>query len=727
MTVSNESIKTSVMIGNGSNKSWPFTIRCTSADDLRIVYVDANGVETDVTADFSVALNGDQKTSPGGTVTYPVAASALTASESLVIVLDKAYLQDLDLTLGGNFNPESIEDALDDNTQLIQQVHEKAERAMALPISVTGYSSELPTPVPGKPLVWGTSGLVNSDSTVSTTDADSVTFTPEGTGAVATTVKNYLWYGRYVDNHIPSGATDHTAGIQSALDAYAGKEVRFRERNYTITGQLDVYPGTGLIGQGGLDFYKPNTQGTWANVEHTSAPGFLLGRGARMEKMGFYYPDQVTSGTPTVYDYAIASDVSDAEFNGNNPGIVLRDLILVNPYRGINLDGDTSDLTPNTGAVEISGVRMYPLDIGIRVGATASEMNFTDIVFSPLFWQASTGQAIRSWVPNNGTSCILIQSGQGVQMVNTTMFGHKRGIYLYNPAITSVVPEGSINFLMASNCLFDGLVHGIEVTGYFGIGDGQFTGCHFESRNFGDDTAVDCHAVYFNETYHNNFVDFAGCKFMGTAGDHIHVESADTSSYSKINVTGGGFYTVNPYSRTTGEFNNLYMDQLQGQLKVIGAEFINLVHTSSSPVNYFNVQNARRLTTIGNTSQDTTSRRYKIGTVTWKQHHDDDFLPSTNADIWGATPAVYHQIASAATITIPTHGNTFLVTGTTNITDIADTWNGRPPVTLIFSGALTLTDSANLVLSSNFTTTNGDTLQLGYYNGNWYEISRSVN
>ena len=69
------------------------------------------------------------------------------------------------------------------------------------------------------------------------------------------------------------------------------------------------------------------------------------------------------------------------------------------------------------------------------------------------------------------------------------------------------------------------------------------------------------------------------------------------------------------------------------------------------------------------------------------------------------------NIASASTITPPSTGSSFNITGTTAITTIASTnsWNGRV-ICLIFAGALTLTHSSNLALpgSANITTAAND-------------------
>lgn len=82
------------------------------------------------------------------------------------------------------------------------------------------------------------------------------------------------------------------------------------------------------------------------------------------------------------------------------------------------------------------------------------------------------------------------------------------------------------------------------------------------------------------------------------------------------------------------------------------------------------------------------------------------------------------DIASVSTITIPNTGSYFVVTGTTTITGINDSWNGRA-VLLKFSGALTLTNSASLVLfGSNITTAAGDTLLIANESaGVWRAVS----
>lgn len=91
---------------------------------------------------------------------------------------------------------------------------------------------------------------------------------------------------------------------------------------------------------------------------------------------------------------------------------------------------------------------------------------------------------------------------------------------------------------------------------------------------------------------------------------------------------------------------------------------------------------------------------------------------------YGAT----NTIASAASLTLPSGQDTYLISGTTGITSINTAASARGRVIqLVFQGILTVTAGSNLSISSNFTTTAGATLSLvcADDSGNWYEIGRS--
>lgn len=90
----------------------------------------------------------------------------------------------------------------------------------------------------------------------------------------------------------------------------------------------------------------------------------------------------------------------------------------------------------------------------------------------------------------------------------------------------------------------------------------------------------------------------------------------------------------------------------------------------------------------------------------------DDYMRAFQA-ILKQENSIGANIASGTTITVPSAGKYFIVTGVTTITGINDSWTGRT-VFLKFSGALTLTHSASLILprAVNISTAAGDVIGL---------------
>lgn len=84
------------------------------------------------------------------------------------------------------------------------------------------------------------------------------------------------------------------------------------------------------------------------------------------------------------------------------------------------------------------------------------------------------------------------------------------------------------------------------------------------------------------------------------------------------------------------------------------------------------------------------------------------------------------SVASASVMTLPDYTDFITVTGTSNIDAITASWKGRR-VTLIFAGALGVTDGNNLKLNGVFITSADDTLTLICDGTNWIEVSRSAN
>ena len=135
MTISSEVRKAGPYDGNDVTTAFPFSFKVFSADDVVVVLTDPAGIETTLTGsgtDYSVTLNADQDTAPGGTVNK---VSALATDYLLTITSSVPNLQPLDLTNQGGFYPKVINAALDRLTILAQQNAEQIGRSVKVPIS----------------------------------------------------------------------------------------------------------------------------------------------------------------------------------------------------------------------------------------------------------------------------------------------------------------------------------------------------------------------------------------------------------------------------------------------------------------------------------------------------------------------------------------------------------------------------------------------------------------
>ena len=129
MTMSS-SVSKVTLNGNGSTTSFPFGFKVWKAADLEVSITDASGVVSVVT-DWGVALNP----SGGGTVAYPTSGPPLPTGHKITIARSMDFLQDVDLVSGTRWDPEVVETALDRATAERQQLKERLDRAVAVPIS----------------------------------------------------------------------------------------------------------------------------------------------------------------------------------------------------------------------------------------------------------------------------------------------------------------------------------------------------------------------------------------------------------------------------------------------------------------------------------------------------------------------------------------------------------------------------------------------------------------
>lgn len=164
MTVPSTPRKAGPFSGDGVATTFPFTYKVFAPGDVAVTIANAQGVETELVlnADYSVTLNPNQETSPGGFVTYPLSGSPLPTGSKLSITGDLDYDQPLDLPSGGNFSPLALENQLDRMVMQIQQLREVLNRTLRAPVT-SNVDSALPSPDSNALIGWNSAetGLQN--------------------------------------------------------------------------------------------------------------------------------------------------------------------------------------------------------------------------------------------------------------------------------------------------------------------------------------------------------------------------------------------------------------------------------------------------------------------------------------------------------------------------------------------------------------------------------------
>lgn len=126
--ITSEDVK-DIVSGNSSAIVFTFDFKVFNAAAVKVVHKSAAGVETALVKDthYTVTLNVNQDTNPGGSITYPRSGSpALPTGEKLAIYSDETETQETDLQVA--ITPAALEDRLDYLTRLVQQHSEMLAR-----------------------------------------------------------------------------------------------------------------------------------------------------------------------------------------------------------------------------------------------------------------------------------------------------------------------------------------------------------------------------------------------------------------------------------------------------------------------------------------------------------------------------------------------------------------------------------------------------------------------
>lgn len=133
-----------VYAGNGKTTAFPFVFKVFADTDVSVQVGKPDGseatVELKANSDYTVTLNADQNTTPGGTVNVKTAPDE---GYNLAVTSSVPYDQPMVLTPYGGFNPETLNDNSDRQCIQIQQLVEQVSRAITTDPTDTVTPAEL--------------------------------------------------------------------------------------------------------------------------------------------------------------------------------------------------------------------------------------------------------------------------------------------------------------------------------------------------------------------------------------------------------------------------------------------------------------------------------------------------------------------------------------------------------------------------------------------------------
>ena len=145
MTISSTTRTAGPFTGNGVAYLFPFAFKVFQVADLYVADVlIATGVESVLAlgAGYTVALNANQDSNPGGTVILPL---PLAIGYRLIVSSDIANLQPTAYLNQGGFYPEVLTASLDRATILIQQLQAFIDQALQFPMTDPPTNNVLPS------------------------------------------------------------------------------------------------------------------------------------------------------------------------------------------------------------------------------------------------------------------------------------------------------------------------------------------------------------------------------------------------------------------------------------------------------------------------------------------------------------------------------------------------------------------------------------------------------
>ena len=488
MTISSTTRIAGPFVGNGTASAFPFTFKVFAAGDLDVIRLaTSTGVETTLvlTTDYTVALNIDQDSNPGGTVT--LVAGPLATGFTLTITSDIANLQPTDLTNQGGFYPEVITDSFDRATIQIQQMAGEVSRSIKVPLSDSTFDMELP------------GALARANSFVAFDGNGALTTQAASSSAAPTSITRQVFSGTGSQTIFTLGSDPGGAG--NSAQVFIGGV--YQQRNtYTIAGTTLTFNQAPVAGTNNIEFVN-----------------FLIGSGSNGVGIVTLTGDVTGSGTGTVPATVAANAVTFAKMQQ-----IATDRLL---GRDSLLTGDVEQLTVG-GGIEFTGsggiqTSAFTGDVTKAAGGTATTIANSAVTMAKI---SATG------TPSAST---FLRGDGSWQAVPALTDGDKGDITVSGSGATWTIDNSVVTVAKIS-------ATGTPGSGNFLRGDGQWATAtaSVADGDKGDITVSSSGSVW---TIDNDVVTYAKMQNVSATDRLLGRDTAGAGDVEELTVGGGIEFT----------------------------------------------------------------------------------------------------------------------------------------------------------------------------------------
>lgn len=391
-----------------------------------------------------------------------------------------------------------------------------------------------------------------------------------GAGAVARTqqaknrdivsVFDYMTTAQIADVQNGTSSIDLRAVIATAVLAAKGGSLRFPNGRYLINtdgGSITLEYIT-ILGDGVLDGStlqgSSTGRGSVLSITGTTNQPFLVQRGVTFSGIGFFYPNQVDSATPTAYPPTLDFDFTD----GAVQFVYVDRCVVFNAYRFCRINNAGG----NVGHCWFTNNAIYGISTCFELTYNAEVLYFLNNDFTFGHWQAATESGCRAYTRANG---IILQCNKsdGHKFDGNLCFGYQYGIKM---------SSGQIIQSRYSGNLFDNVLFPIYISSTGTFLHGTIYGNTFDAFNSQDTTKIGTVVSVLGTNV--SAVNLSDNYFSSCTGNHVSVSGAAheviinggkmenmgysqaSGTYAALNVNNGSAHCeMNNVSRVIGSSN----------------------------------------------------------------------------------------------------------------------------------------------------------------------------